>query len=57
VLAPSNYRARNSLGLAYLKMGRPEEAASEFRAALAINPGFEDALLNLNEVELEKGRE
>lgn len=57
VLAPRHYRARNSLGLAYLKMGRPEEAASEFRAALSINPGFEDALRNLSEIESEKGRE
>ncbi|MBI2400777.1 MAG: tetratricopeptide repeat protein, partial [Deltaproteobacteria bacterium] len=57
VQAPSHYRARGSLGLAYMKMGRPEEAASEFRAALSINPGFEDALRNLNEIEFKKGRE
>jgi hypothetical protein len=32
-------------------MGRVEDAASQFRAALSINPGFEDARDNLRYLE------
>ncbi|RMF22357.1 MAG: tetratricopeptide repeat protein [Deltaproteobacteria bacterium] len=37
----------NRLGLLLVRLGRPREAAEEFRAALALNPAYEEARRNL----------
>jgi len=39
--------AYNNLGLAQLKQGRPQKAASSFLAALRINPNYAEARRNL----------
>lgn len=37
---PNSYQARTALGIAYLKLSRFEEAASELKKALALNPKY-----------------
>jgi eukaryotic-like serine/threonine-protein kinase len=43
---PRDFAARNNLGVAYLEMGRLEEALEQFRAAVAVAP--EQRLPNMN---------
>ncbi len=46
-LSPDNHRAHNSLGTAYLISLRTDDAETEFRRAIEINPRDEFANLNL----------
>ena len=39
--------AHNNLGIALGSLGRMDEAIDQFRQALALQPGFEDAKRNL----------
>jgi len=50
-LCPNDDVAHNELGELYLRMGRKAEAASEFQAALRINPNFSRAQKNLDAVQ------
>jgi Tfp pilus assembly protein PilF len=47
--------AHNNLGNTYDKMGRFNEAISEYKKALAINPNLAEAYVNLGSVYVEKG--
>lgn len=40
-------RMRNSLGVALIKLNRPQEAEQEFRKALRLDPGYDQAMRNL----------
>ena len=42
-----NYLAYNNLGFYYSNQGRTEEALTEYRKSLAINPQYPDALNNM----------
>src|SRR6267142_701480 len=44
---PTDLRALNNRGLAYLKLRKPEKARRDFEKALRIEPGFEQAKKNL----------
>ncbi len=46
----------NMLGFIHYEQGRPEEACMEFERALAINPQYTEAALNLSVVYNEMGR-
>lgn len=46
-LEPRSVLAHNSLGTSLARLGRPEEAAREFEAALAIDPNYPPAWRNL----------
>jgi protein O-mannosyl-transferase len=46
-MKPNSAEARNNLGIALGKQGRLDEAIHEFREALQIQPGFENAQRNL----------
>ncbi len=43
----NNWTAENNLGTALLKLGRPEEAISHFRAAAALDPTDPNSILNI----------
>ena len=45
------------LGVAYLGVGRPDEAAAQFQTALRINPEQPSALLGIANVYMRKGKE
>jgi Flp pilus assembly protein TadD len=49
-LRPDLPEARTALGGALAKANRPEEAAAQFRAALAIDPSFAPARYNLERI-------
>jgi len=44
---PGNARARNSLGVTYIKLGRPADAVAQFEASLRIDPDLAMAHYNL----------
>jgi tetratricopeptide (TPR) repeat protein len=46
-LAPWNARGHNNLGYAYQRAGRTQDARREYQAALALDPGYAKARLNL----------
>ena len=50
-LAPNNANAHDSLGDAYLAVGRKEDAIKEFKIALSINPDFEASKNKLEDLE------
>jgi tetratricopeptide (TPR) repeat protein len=50
-----NWMARNNLGTALLRAGRPAEAEREYRAALAIAPDYAAAHFNLANLLAERG--
>lgn len=52
-LAPEMSTLYNNRGVIYTQMGRLEPAIADFQAALAFNPEFKDAWLNLKKVEKE----
>jgi len=52
---PENYKARNNLGLLYMRSGRLDEAEAQFNAGLQANPG--DAYLKQNLELLGKARQ
>ena len=54
---PGAFAAHNALGIAYRSLGKLSEATEEFKKALALNPGFVDASLNLADIALEQKRE
>jgi Flp pilus assembly protein TadD len=54
--APDDADARNALGNALLELGRPEAAAAEYRAALAIRPSDASLHYNLGNALLLAGR-
>src|SRR5215470_1990976 len=49
-LCPSDDVAHNELGELYVRMGRKADAATEFQAALRLNPNFARAQKNLDTV-------
>jgi tetratricopeptide (TPR) repeat protein len=53
---PSRPKAHYYAGLAYLKAGRPAEAATEFQAELALNPNDTEAKYNLGFVSLQQAQ-
>jgi len=59
---PDDARIRNFLGIVLVRLGKNEEAASEYREAVRLDPHMEDAYRNLgflewNEHQLEPARE
>jgi tetratricopeptide (TPR) repeat protein len=59
---PEDARTRNFLGIVLVRLGKNDEAATEYREALRLNPQMEDAYRNLgflewNEHQLESARE
>ncbi len=54
-LNPKSPDYRNDLGLALKALGRLDEAIEAFRAALALKPGYSEALNNLIEASNERG--
>lgn len=48
---PANPVIYNNLGIAYAELGRSEEAKQAFATAIALRPGFENALLNKDRLE------
>jgi Tfp pilus assembly protein PilF len=52
---PDNASAHNDLGVLYLDSGRPEEALSEFRRAIALQPRLTAALVNASFASLTLG--
>lgn len=49
---PNSFAAHNALGIAYRALGQTVQTQEEFRSALALNPGFAGASLNLTEIAL-----
>jgi Flp pilus assembly protein TadD len=47
-LYPTDVWALNNRGVAYRKLGKLEKARRDFEAALRIDPGFQQAMRNLN---------
>src|SRR6202166_46241 len=59
---PEDTRIHNFLGIVFVRLGKNEEAANEYREAIRLDPQMEDAYRNLgflkwNEHELEPARE
>ena len=54
--SPSYARARNNLGVVYLNQRKLDTAATQFHAALAIDPKNVESMVNLSTVEKESGR-
>lgn len=54
--SPSNYLARNNLGLALKERGDLAAAITQFELALESNPRYEEAINNLGIIEAEAGR-
>jgi tetratricopeptide (TPR) repeat protein len=52
---PVSAKARDGLGLAYLRAGRPDDGERELRAALALDPGLYDAADNLARLAYDRG--
>ena len=52
-IEPRHPEARNLLGTAYAALGRNTEAIEQFRLALRLRPGYENARLNLGRALLE----
>jgi len=52
---PQGSTAHYDLGLAYAHLGRNDDAAAQFRAAIALDPGFLAAMANLIGVDLARG--
>ena len=50
LLYPTDLWALNNRGLAYVKLGKREKARRDFEEVLRIEPGFEQARRNLNEI-------
>jgi len=50
-LYPTDVWALNNRGLAYLKVGKQEKARRDFEEALRIDPGFEQARRNLEDLQ------
>ena len=50
-LYPTDVWALNNRGLAYLKLGNRKKARRDLEAALAVDPGFEQAKRNLEEIQ------
>jgi len=57
VIAPGHHEARNVLGLAYLDMGKSEEAASEFELSIQSKTDYLPAILNLSRAWLQTGKQ
>lgn len=55
--APTNPRALDQLGLAYLSLDRPAEAEKTLRAALAAGPGEREILMHLGQALMALDRE
>lgn len=53
--SPAKARGHNYLGIAYGERGRADEAMAEFRAALALQPVYPDAAMNLGTMHRERG--
>jgi tetratricopeptide (TPR) repeat protein len=52
---PVSAKARDGLGLAYLRAGRPDEGERELQAALALDPRLYDAADNLARLAYDRG--
>lgn len=55
-LDPTNLLVLNNLGVLHWQSGSPVQAMARFQQALAIDPGFRDALLNLTDALSALGR-
>ncbi len=55
-LHDNNPTAHNTLGLALIALGRPEEAVASYRKAIALDPRNPDAYNNLTIVLMDQGR-
>ncbi len=55
-LRPDLAAAHRNLGLEYARTGRRDEAAREWRTALALNPGYTDLPAMLQRLDRERGR-
>lgn len=53
---PDNPGARNNLGNVLVELGRRDEAAEQFEAALRLVPEYDDANFNLGNVRAQQGR-
>lgn len=53
--SPEEYLPHYSRGVALAEVGKKDEAMSEYRRALALNPAWPDAHLNLGVLRLERG--
>lgn len=53
---PANFQYYNDRGVAYKRMGKLEEAVSDYTKSLQINPGFVNALNNRGVVYTEQGK-
>ncbi len=51
---PDSVQIRNNLGVALMRLGRDDEAATEFREVLRVNPDYRSARLNLDFLERKK---
>jgi tetratricopeptide (TPR) repeat protein len=49
--SPHKPRVANNLGYAYQRAGRPDEARQAYRRAIALDPGYGKALINLEALE------
>jgi Tfp pilus assembly protein PilF len=56
IIDPQYVKAHNNLGVAYLRSGKPEAAAVEFRAALAADAKNVESWTNLAVVMIQTGR-
>ncbi len=55
-LRPDLAAAHRNLGLEYARTGRRDDAAREWRTALALNPGYTDLPAMLERLDRERGR-
>lgn len=53
--SPASFLAQNNLGVAYVKLGRYDEAVERFQEALALKPGRVEANSNLADVHFRMG--